>query len=104
MSSLVAQLAHHDREIRIDNGWVIKIWPGVWISSRSPGGWFEVGANDPELAQSALKRGGYLPSVNRQVRESEQPPLPAESPARAAPFRPIDPPAQLWPQQSNPAD
>ncbi len=31
----------HDREIRLDNGWVIK--------NQKPGSWFEVGANDLSL-------------------------------------------------------
>ncbi|KVN45528.1 ATP-dependent Lon protease [Burkholderia territorii] len=35
----------HDREIRIDNGWVIKIGRGLDFFQK-PGGWFEVGAND----------------------------------------------------------
>ena len=35
----------HDREIRLDNGWVIKIGRGLDFYQK-PGGWFEVGAND----------------------------------------------------------
>lgn len=35
----------HDREIRIDNGWIIKIGRGLDFYQK-PGGWFEVGAND----------------------------------------------------------
>ncbi|MFM5685096.1 BREX system Lon protease-like protein BrxL [Aeromonas caviae] len=38
----------HDREIRIDNGWVIKIGRGLDFFQK-PGGWFEVGANDLSL-------------------------------------------------------
>ncbi|MCA7902623.1 BREX system Lon protease-like protein BrxL [Burkholderia cepacia] len=38
----------HDREIRIDNGWVIKIGRGLDFFQK-PGGWFEVGANDLTL-------------------------------------------------------
>jgi len=38
----------HDREIRIDNGWVIKIGRGLDFYQK-PGGWFEVGANDLSL-------------------------------------------------------
>jgi ATP-dependent Lon protease len=38
----------HDREIRLDNGWVIKICRGLDFY-QSPGGWFEVGANDVSL-------------------------------------------------------
>ena len=38
----------HDREIRIDNGWVIKIGRGLDFYQK-PGGWFEVGANDMSL-------------------------------------------------------
>lgn len=35
----------HDREIRFDNGWVIKIGRGLDFYQR-PGSWFEIGAND----------------------------------------------------------
>lgn len=38
----------HDREIRIDNGWIIKIGRGLDFYQK-PGGWFEVGANDMSL-------------------------------------------------------
>jgi ATP-dependent Lon protease len=38
----------HDREIRIDSGWVIKIGRGLDFFQK-PGGWFEVGANDLSL-------------------------------------------------------
>ena len=38
----------HDREIRIDNGWTIKIGRGLDFYQK-PGGWFEVGANDMTL-------------------------------------------------------
>lgn len=38
----------HDREIRLDNGWVIKIGRGLDFYQK-PGGWFEVGANDFSL-------------------------------------------------------
>lgn len=38
----------HDREIRIDNGWVIKIGRGLDFYQK-PGGWFEVGVNDLSL-------------------------------------------------------
>lgn len=38
----------HDREIRIDNGWTVKIGRGLDFYQR-PGGWFEVGANDLRL-------------------------------------------------------
>lgn len=38
----------HDREIRLDNGWVIKIGRGLDFYQR-PGSWFEVGANDLSL-------------------------------------------------------
>lgn len=40
--------ALHDREIRIDNGWVVKIGRGLDIYQK-PGGWYEVGANDMAL-------------------------------------------------------
>ena len=38
----------HDREIRLDNGWVIRIGRGLDFYQK-PGGWFEVGANDLSL-------------------------------------------------------
>ena len=38
----------HDREIRIDNGWIVKIGRGLDFFQK-PGGWFEVGANDLNL-------------------------------------------------------
>jgi len=38
----------HDREIRLDNGWVIKIGRGLDFYQK-PAGWFEVGANDLSL-------------------------------------------------------
>lgn len=38
----------HDREIRIDNGWVVKIGRGLDFYQK-PGGWFEVGTNDLTL-------------------------------------------------------
>ena len=38
----------HDREIRLDNGWIIKIGR-VLDFYQKPGGWFEVGANDLSL-------------------------------------------------------
>lgn len=38
----------HDREIRVDNGWHIKIGRGLDFYQR-PGSWFEIGANDLTL-------------------------------------------------------
>lgn len=38
----------HDREIRLDNGWVIKIGRGLDFYQK-PGSWFEVGASDLSL-------------------------------------------------------
>ena len=38
----------HDREIRLDNGWIIKIGRGLDFYQR-PSSWFEVGANDLSL-------------------------------------------------------
>jgi ATP-dependent Lon protease len=38
----------HDREIRLDNGWVVKIGWGLDFYQR-PQSWFEVGANDLSL-------------------------------------------------------
>jgi ATP-dependent Lon protease len=38
----------HDREIRLDNGWIIKIGRGLDFYQR-PASWFEVGAHDLSL-------------------------------------------------------
>jgi len=38
----------HDREIQLDNGWLIKIGRGLDFYQR-PQSWFEVGANDLSL-------------------------------------------------------
>jgi ATP-dependent Lon protease len=38
----------HDREIRLDNGWVVKIGRGLDFNQK-PGGWFDVGATDLSL-------------------------------------------------------
>ncbi len=38
----------HDREIRLDNGWVIKIGRGLDFYQK-PMSWFEIGANDLSL-------------------------------------------------------
>jgi len=38
----------HDREIRIDNGWIIKIGRGLDFYQK-PGGWFEVGSHELSL-------------------------------------------------------
>jgi ATP-dependent Lon protease len=38
----------HDREVRLDNGWTIKIGRGLDFYQK-PGGWFEVGVNDLSL-------------------------------------------------------
>lgn len=38
----------HDREIRLDNGWHIKIGRGLDFYQR-PASWFEIGANDLTL-------------------------------------------------------
>ena len=38
----------HDREIRTDNGWTIKIGRGLDFYQK-PGSWFEIGANDLKL-------------------------------------------------------
>ena len=35
----------HDREVRIDNGWTVKIGRGLDFYQK-PGGWFSIGAND----------------------------------------------------------
>jgi ATP-dependent Lon protease len=38
----------HDREIRLDNGWIIKIGRGLDFYQK-PAGWFEIGAHDLSL-------------------------------------------------------
>ena len=38
----------HDREIRIDNGWIVKIGRGLDFFQK-PDSWFSVGANDLSL-------------------------------------------------------
>ena len=38
----------HDREIRIDNGWVVKIGRGLDFYQK-PDSWFSIGANDFSL-------------------------------------------------------
>mgnify|MGYP003660233333 FL=1 len=38
----------HDREIRIDNGWTVKIGRGLDFYQK-PEGWFTIGANDFSL-------------------------------------------------------
>jgi ATP-dependent Lon protease len=38
----------HDREIRLDNGWIIKIGRGLDFYQK-PSGWFEIGTNDLSL-------------------------------------------------------
>lgn len=40
----------YDREIRIDNGWTIKIGRGLDFCQR-PDSWFGMGANDISLAR-----------------------------------------------------
>jgi len=47
-SDVKLNLNIHDREIRLDNGWIIKIGRGLDFYQR-PGGWFEIGANDLSL-------------------------------------------------------
>ena len=38
----------HDREIRVDNGWIIKIGRGLDFYQK-PEGWFEIGTHDLDL-------------------------------------------------------
>ena len=38
----------HDREIRFDNGWIIKIGRGLDFYQK-PSNWFEIGVNDLSL-------------------------------------------------------
>jgi ATP-dependent Lon protease len=49
---VILQIRHnrslHDREIRLDNGWIIKIGRGLDFYQR-PQSWFEIGAHDLSL-------------------------------------------------------
>ena len=57
----------HDREIRIDNGWMIKIGRGLDFYQK-PGSWFEVGANDLTLRkclETKIDIYRYEPRFNR---------------------------------------
>jgi ATP-dependent Lon protease len=45
----------HDREIRLDNGWIIKIGRGLDFYQK-PGSWYEVGSNDLSLRKCLEKK------------------------------------------------
>src|SRR5690606_3010869 len=49
----------HDREIRLDNGWVIKIGRGLDFYQK-PGSWFEVGATDLSLRKCLETKVGIF--------------------------------------------
>ncbi len=45
----------HDREIRLDNGWTIKIGRGLHFY-QPPSGYYEIGANDLSLRKCLLTK------------------------------------------------
>ncbi len=49
----------HDREIRLDNGWVIKIGRGLDFYQK-PLSWYELGTNDLTLEEVFGDEGGYF--------------------------------------------
>jgi ATP-dependent Lon protease len=54
--------ALHDREIRLSNGWAIKIGRGFDIYQR-PDEWFQIGANDLDLRQCLETNVDIIKSV-----------------------------------------
>lgn len=52
----------HDREIRLDNGWVIKIGRGLDFYQK-PVSWFEVGANDLNLRKCLETKADIFPGL-----------------------------------------
>jgi ATP-dependent Lon protease len=55
----------HDREIRLDNGWIIKIGRGLDFYQR-PSGWFEVGAHDLNMRKCLVSvRQSHLERLSR---------------------------------------
>ena len=55
----------HDREIQIDNGWVVKIGRGLDFYQK-PGGWFEIGVHDLSLRKCLeTKVDIYLASAEK---------------------------------------
>lgn len=53
----------HDREIRLDNGWVVKIGRGLDFYQK-PGSWFEIGANDLSLRKCLETKVDVFKSVS----------------------------------------
>lgn len=51
--------ALHDREIRIDNGWVIKIGRGLDFCQK-PDSWFAVGTSEFSLRKCLETKAGYI--------------------------------------------
>ncbi len=58
----------HDREIRFDNGWVIKIGRGLDFYQR-PGSWFEIGANDLSLRKCLETKVDIFKRPGRQLHD-----------------------------------
>jgi ATP-dependent Lon protease len=54
----------HDREVRIDNGWIIKIGRGLDFYQK-PESWFAVGANDLRPVKVPGDEGGHFQSELR---------------------------------------
>ncbi len=53
----------HDREIRIDNGWTIKIGRGLDFYQK-PGSWFEIGVSDLSLRKCLKTKVDIFKSEN----------------------------------------
>ena len=49
----------HDREIRLDTGWVIKIGRGLDFYQK-PASWFEIGANELRACQETTALHNWL--------------------------------------------
>jgi ATP-dependent Lon protease len=58
----------HDREIRLDTGWAIKIGRGLDFYQK-PGSWFEVGANDLSLRKCLETKVDILASPRPMTRK-----------------------------------
>ncbi|MEW6666843.1 MAG: MIT C-terminal domain-containing protein [Thermodesulfobacteriota bacterium] len=54
----------HDREIRIDNGWVIKIGRGLDLY-QEPNSWFEIGVNDFSLRKCLETKVDIFKDTNK---------------------------------------
>ena len=59
----------HDREIRIDNGWIIKIGRGLDFYQK-PGSWFEIGINDLSLRKCLETKVDILKTTSSHQNET----------------------------------